>query len=208
MGRGIEHWLIGLAGRKGSGKDTSISSFNGDICRHLKFAQRLKDFTSRVFQVTPSSIEDRKSRETAFDSPVLMDGLVERMRTDFRLDVKPRGLVANNLREFMQFLGTEYVRGVDPDFWVNDLINTYWSYQSHDPKLTFITDCRFENEANAIRRAGGIVIRIDRLSLGPPTDMHPSEAIAFDPDFVIVNWHDRPDKLQRQLLTIIGGLAS
>jgi hypothetical protein len=207
MSRGIEHWLVGVAGRKGSGKDTVASSFKAGS-RKMKFAGPLKEFTARSLKVSPSSLEDRVIKETAFASPVEMDLFVGEMRESFKLDVKPRGFFAHNPREFMQYLGTEYVRGIDPEYWVKRLISDYWRKQRISQRLTVVTDVRFDNEVAALRAAGGVVVRIDRLSLEPPVDPHPSEALDFNPDFVIVNWHDDVNRLKSQFITIVAGLAS
>ncbi len=66
-----------------------------------------------------------------------------------------------------------------------------------------VTDVRYPNEAAMIRRNGGIVVRIDRPSLGPLTDTHPSETSmeGFEYDEVILNdgtiqdLHDKVRKL-------------
>ena len=39
-----------------------------------------------------------------------------------------------------------------------------------------ITDCRYDDEAEAVRAAGGKVVRIVRPSLPEPTDSHTSES--------------------------------
>jgi hypothetical protein len=54
-----------------------------------------------------------------------------------------------------------------------------------------ITDCRFPNEAQAVKDKGGLVIRIDRPGIKPIND-HPSE-IALDNwkfDYKIANVSD------------------
>lgn len=72
-------------------------------------------------------------------------------------------------REFMQFFGTDIMRKMRPDIWVNKCIRVINKEQS---KLPIIADVRFPNEAKAIEEAGGVVIRLTRKV---SEDGHPSE---------------------------------
>ena len=62
-------------------------------------------------------------------------------------------------REFMQFMGTDVFRKMYGKIWtdycLNDIKNTA-------PDLALISDCRFENEINAIQEKGGKVIYLTR----------------------------------------------
>lgn len=75
-------------------------------------------------------------------------------------------------RELLQRVGTECFRNnVNKDFWVTRLLSLITS--DHDTKLHIIPDTRFPNEADAIKKRGGYVIRIDRDGL--PENDHLSE---------------------------------
>jgi hypothetical protein len=81
------------------------------------------------------------------------------------------------VRRILQVLGTECVRDIiGPDAWVAAL------HRSLDPtKRYVITDVRFPNEADFIRRMDGLVVRVTRVNEdGTPFDngvgtQHPSE---------------------------------
>jgi hypothetical protein len=84
------------------------------------------------------------------------------------------------VRRLLQWWGTEFRRGQDPDFWVK------WGIESAADTLTpvtLFTDTRFENEVDAITDAGGLILniraneeaRIDRIGVTPS---HASEALA------------------------------
>lgn len=62
-------------------------------------------------------------------------------------------------REFMQFFGTDVMRKMYEPIWVNACINKIQQEQSG---LAIIADVRFPNEAKAIERAGGKVVRLTR----------------------------------------------
>jgi len=93
-----------------------------------------------------------------------------------------------SVREFLQRLGTDAIRdGLHTNAWVNALMAGYTKTVSDcgtSKKGTtvkcskypnwIITDTRFPNEAEAIKKAGGIVIRVDRPGVKPIND-HPSE---------------------------------
>lgn len=108
----------------------------------------------------------------------------------------PEKLQKYTVRGFLQRLGTEAIRdGIHPNTWVNALMADYnpegfWPEEAWPGKIPnwIITDCRFPNEAQAIKDKGGIVIRVTRPgeNLG---DLHPSETSldAWTFDFVLDN---------------------
>ena len=76
-------------------------------------------------------------------------------------------------RELLQQLGTNLLRNkLHENVWINALFNKYkdeWNgMNTYNNTCKFpnwvITDCRFENEAKAIKDRGGIVIRVNRDS--------------------------------------------
>jgi hypothetical protein len=121
------------------------------------------------------------------------------------------------VREFLQKLGTDALRdGLHPNTWVNALMADYkdahqgengliqeqygkynvsivpnpvlWS--EYYPKW-IITDCRFINEANAVKKENGIIIRVNRPGIAPVNN-HPSETAidGYKFDYVIENISD------------------
>lgn len=91
------------------------------------------------------------------------------------------------VREFLQKLGTDAVReGLHPNAWVNAAMAGYnkapFDTEVEIERNWIFTDCRFPNEAQAIKDRGGFVIRIDRPGVKPIND-HPSETALDDWDF-------------------------
>lgn len=66
-------------------------------------------------------------------------------------------------REALQVLGTEGGRHIHEDSWVRLLLKNV--AESHAP-LTVVTDIRYDNEARAVKEAGGVIWRLDRASAG------------------------------------------
>lgn len=78
-------------------------------------------------------------------------------------------------REVLQMVGTDMFRKLQNHVWSNATIRQILREQ---PDIGIIADCRFPNEVDAIKRVGGIVIKLTR---NPHNSDHSSE-IALDPD--------------------------
>lgn len=153
--------LIGLTGRAQSGKDTvyqELSVLYGPVrnVERRAFADLLYQSAAAALGVTADDLRSWKTRPevtiTVQEDPLFV----------------PRRL--GTVRQYLQRYGTEAHRDMfGSRFWVDALDLTHGD---HD--LVVVTDVRFENEAEAIRGAGGHVVRV----VGPPTpdDDHASEA--------------------------------
>lgn len=78
-------------------------------------------------------------------------------------------------REVMQVVGTDLFRNMYNNVWVDSTIK---KIQLEKPDLALIADCRFPNEVEAVKKAGGLVIKLNR---NPYNSNHASET-ALDPD--------------------------
>jgi hypothetical protein len=147
-----------------------------------KFAGKLKDIASHLTGIDIEMFEDQEFKKTLLGPEW---GTIEHNPLNsipvFE-DVKFNSLMS--VREFLQKLGTDAMRkGLHDNVWVNALMSDYRPIEYNDdeqPRLPnwIITDCRFPNEAQAVKDKGGLVIRIDRPGIKPIND-HPSE-IALD----------------------------
>lgn len=91
------------------------------------------------------------------------------------------------IRELLQRFGTEVGRDlIDTDIWVRELDKVEGN--------VVITDCRFDNEYQRIKKLGGKVVRIHRPGVGPVND-HISErgVDLMEPDHIIRNDADLKD---------------
>lgn len=84
-------------------------------------------------------------------------------------------------REFLQDLG-KAVRDMNKDAWVNSMMKDY-----HGQRW-IISDTRYVNEANAVKKFGGLCIRVVRPGVGP-VNSHESETAMdnFPYDDIITN---------------------
>lgn len=93
------------------------------------------------------------------------------------------------VRRLQQILGTEVGRELIGDsVWTDAAMRLVDRFAARGAS-SVITDCRFDNEAERVRDAGGTVVRVIRPSLPAPTDAHASEAGIHDDlvDIEIVN---------------------
>ena len=87
------------------------------------------------------------------------------------------------VRRLLQRLGTEAGRSaLGADVWVKALLERV-------PGRLVVSDCRFPNEAAAIRSRGGLVLRVERPGCGP-VNGHVSETALDDFDFDSVIYND------------------
>jgi len=110
---------------------------------------------------------------------------------EFRMEYTV-GMQQMTVRQFLQELGTDALRdGLHPNTWVNALMADYKPgpffpevpAEDH-AKLPnwIITDTRFPNEAQAIKKAGGFIIRVERPGTSA-INAHPSETALDDWEF-------------------------
>lgn len=153
--------LIGFGHQKRVGKDTAGEFFVREYgFTQMAFATHLKTEAARLFGLTDQQCNGTTEQKEAVIPAWGKSG-----------------------RRIAQEFG-EAMRGIHPDYWVRRVEDKILSGRSY-----VITDVRYPNEAELIRKLGGIVVKVIRPSLGPSTDTHPSEIALADYDFddVVVN---------------------
>jgi len=153
--------VIALSGPAGSGKSTAATYL---VVQHgfvrVKFAAPLKAMLAAL----------------GFGEPEIEGDLKER----------PHPLLAGKTpRHAMQTLGTEWGRNcIGPDFWVGLWERTVCDVLDHGGRVV-VDDCRFENEADCVRRLGGQIVRL--TGRGGIAGAHASEAMTWQPDALAAN---------------------
>jgi hypothetical protein len=164
--------IIGISGYAGSGKDTAAAIIKriDNTWEVRKFAHKLKVVAEILTGIPCEDLNRQDVKES--NLPDMWDVWGYKGRNDgdavfpvYTGEPYRRSMTA---REFLQKLGTDAIRnGLHEDAWVNALMSEYNSQCKW-----IITDVRFPNEYDAICRAGGVMVRINR---GSPVNNHPSE---------------------------------
>lgn len=140
--------LIGIMGNAGAGKDTIadlLVTWRGFT--KLSFADPMKRFCQEIFDFSHEQLWGPKEAKETPDPR--WDGLTP--------------------RKALQLLGTEWGRQMHPDVWVRYAIRTAKDLGRN----AVLADCRFRNEFDAIKAAGGRMARVYRP--GYDGDTHRSE---------------------------------
>lgn len=156
--------VFGVVGKIGAGKDTAIEAIPGAV--RVGFSDALKDAARRVFRLTKWQTDTQEGKAEAFVVPVHMDNRLAVLSDILGIRLEPRGKVARSSRELLQFLGTDYVRSLYPDYWLDR-----WDQdvdQLSPDAIVFAPDTRFLNEAARIRKRNGKIIRVVRGVPGKP----------------------------------------
>jgi hypothetical protein len=181
--------IIGISGRKQSGKNTVANYFTGYI---LKQKNMVGDFDI--------SNEGKLEIQTANQQGDIGWGIFDATRKDYDFvsyadkelwpytklyhfadclkhlavslfDLEPRQVYGTDedknsmtqygktAREFLQYFGTDVMRKIKNSIWVDYTIKCI---KEENSEFAIIPDVRFPNEVQAIKEANGIVIRLDR----------------------------------------------
>lgn len=150
-----------------------------------KFAQPIKDFVANILGVSVEKLEDREFKEKELGEEwVYYQNWVDKnvIISEKQFNLLPTEKTAmwrkriHTPRTLMQLIGTEVCRQIHPNFWINSLFKDYTptgdtllegeirKVREEDliyPKW-IISDCRFNNEAEAIKSKGGVIIKVER----------------------------------------------
>ena len=149
--------VVGFGHRKGRGKDTLAAMVKRDFEGRLwqtAFAKPLKDAARLLFGLT----------ELDVDCPM------HKARINKFWLMTPR--------EILQKMGSESFRHVfGGDFWVKVFLAQLQQRMAYkqSPEVVFVTDVRFPEEAKAIKKLGGVLVRVDRNLPKDEFDSHESE---------------------------------
>ena len=154
--------IIGLNGYAKSGKDEVAQHIQALSQTFLikKFSGKLKYIASILTGIEPDRFEDQV----------------------FKSRVMPGWDMT--AREILQKLGTEAIRdNLHEAAWVNALFSEYT-----EDSNWIVTDVRFQNEAQEIKKHGGVIVRVNRTGFGPVNN-HESEISldGWDFDHIIEN---------------------
>jgi ABC-type dipeptide/oligopeptide/nickel transport system ATPase component len=131
--------IIGISGKSGCGKDTLANIFMGMYpemnFQQMAFADKVKELAGALLSVETKQFENREYKESWNEE----------------LSISVRGI--------LQVIGDGLREKIHPDVWLIAL------QKRIDPNANvLISDVRYFNEAQFIKKMGGMVISIDRYA--------------------------------------------
>lgn len=212
--------IIGLAGRMRSGKSTLA-----DICvkygyKKIYFAEPLKEICADFLDISLSELNRIKNENIPIDI-TLNKTAVDFFSTETDIPIETvdnviNGKLIHNVRELLQFIGTDLIRSFNMNWHLNKLKGKLNKNEKY-----VIEDLRFPNEKAFIEDNGGDTWYIVRPNIDEVSH-HPSEESLQWQDFgdkVIINnkslsylsmnWenfisnYDKSNKLREELMVDI-----
>lgn len=160
--------LIAICGHKFSGKSTVANLLhNATGYPVVSFADKLKDVCCVLSGCTREDLEDYDFKENELVPDYLRPYCGDAEKSTFRA--------------FLQHFGSEVMRGVNDNIWIDCTL-------SNCEESVIVSDCRFPNEAKAVKARGGIVIKVVREGCGG--DSHQSETRIDEIDADYTLWND------------------
>ncbi len=169
--------IVGLVARKQSGKDTVANA----LIRYHNYTQLA--FADPLREVALGTNPLVSTDPPRYYADVLNEVGYEAAKRDYP-----------EFRRFLQNLGTEGIRSVDPDFWVNKTIDRIHATSSN----VVITDVRFPNELALIKELGGATVRVFRPGYSDIEPEHDSEGALDDADTDFIIYNDGPLNLIKE----------
>lgn len=189
--------LIGLTGYAGSGKDTAADYLvhTHDFAK-ISFADPLREEVAHAWHIPPGEHElftDRTLKEhqtprlalaycveSEFVDAIVGQRLLDCGRNLSNAELSDILYTPRSPRWVLQRWGTDYRRRLTAE--------DYWTRQTarriehlHDAgQHVVVSDVRFDNEAEALRHAGGVIWRVQRQAATPASYSHASESPIHD----------------------------
>lgn len=143
--------IFALAGRKGSGKTTVSKILLDRDFKKASFGTGLKEYVAKLYDWSFDLLSLQKYKEESLEIPVLWNKeICEKFSLIVAVPIPwdDNEQIFNTRRAALQFIGTEVLRRVDPDFHVKEFLRRY---KNGD----FVCDdLRFPNELKILKEMG------------------------------------------------------
>ncbi len=209
--------IIGLTGYAGAGKDTVADALVTHAgFRKIAFADALRREVAAAYRLGSHAhiLSDRAGKEQPHRA-LSFANCVEQQFVECMAQIEadkdnpdsdydtwlntprsPRGV--------LQWWGTEFRRNQSGNYWSTQVAVQIAAGIAEGAEHWVITDCRFDNEAQAIRRLGGEIWQVQRPGHKTPEGGHVSQTdgMRFNPERVLINGMDVPALIRTTLRTL------
>lgn len=163
--------ILAFGNKARQGKDTAVGAiidyyagkrktmakhglFSNVLTKHVNFADALrKEVTAAIS--TAGTLE-KLLKQGLPDGTQIPAWVTADPKPDMTDPLLPHG----KHPKLLQYWGTEYRRAQNPEYWVNE-----WKKQvSGFNGIVLTGDCRFQNEAKAVKSLGGFVVNVQRVN--------------------------------------------
>lgn len=180
--------IIGLAGKKGAGKDAAATALVAGGWVRTAFGDPLKEEVAAAFGISVDVLNNRDLKETPLPSLALVNCSDIGFVSEMGWGADPH--MARSPRWVMQQWGTEYRRKQLDGYWVSRTVSKIKELVKAG-KSVVVTDARFKDEADAIRNMGGTLVQVIRPNnpFESGNEQHASETSMthYPFDFVLYN---------------------
>lgn len=159
--------------------------------KNYSFATELKAIATGLFDIPRECVYGSDEQKNTIMPHLLWENMPKKA---------PKKSGPMTAREFMQHFGSEIMRSIYDNIWIN---RTLKNIKTENPQLAIISDCRFANEAIALKNEGAKLVYLTR-TIG--NDGHISEngfGDFNDFDTIIDNKNMTIEETHRELIQAI-----
>jgi len=177
--------IVGLFGRKQVGKSTLADELVKLGFTGVLFAGYLKGLVCRLYELPHQWTTDEFLKEKILDNPLKFNehhlSFIEKENNVHIMNREPKTF--QTVRSALQYIGTDILRSIDPEFHVKKLASQLNLHQNY-----VVSDGRFPQEKLFLQSLGALCVFIIRPSLFI-SDNHESEISLSKNDFeyVLIN---------------------
>lgn len=177
--------IVALTGVARSGKDTVAGFMNSFSYQRVAFADAVKEMVLALDPIIDGEVEDCRFGDNERDHQKVG---FRRLQHYVAAGGMEKAKEHPEVRRLLQRMGTEAGREVlGKNIWIDVARTKITSVLAGNGRVV-VTDCRFVNEAEAIRKMGGVIWKLERPGAGIGTHHASEQQIgAIRADWVVLN---------------------
>jgi hypothetical protein len=147
--------ILSLSGRKHSGKTTFAKEAIKKGFIKISFADKLKEITAKILNCSVEDLSDPELKEKKLEKAITWIEIKPKLEKILNITISEEieNKTLENRREVLQFIGTEALRTIDPEFHVNSLKEKILPNENY-----VLDDTRFLNELEYLNKLNATCI--------------------------------------------------